>query len=109
MRYATTDQRAGRFKRPVRRAVATGLAAVAIGCDTTPRVERGGTAVVGGYVDIRTMNPFATITDLNKAFERYALYMPLVMLDSTLTPRPWLAMSWDTAAAGADSLDITFH
>ena len=47
-----------------------------------------GTAVIGGYVDIRTMNPIATITDLNKALERYALYMPLVMLDSALGGRP---------------------
>jgi peptide/nickel transport system substrate-binding protein len=70
---------------------------------------RGGTAVVAGYVDIRTMNPFATITDLNKALERYALYMPLVMLDSTLTPVPWLAESWDTTASGPDSLVLTFR
>jgi peptide/nickel transport system substrate-binding protein len=72
-------------------------------------VRRGGTAVVAGYVDIRTMNPFSTITDLNKALERFALYMPLVMLDSTLTPRPWLAASWDTVAVGADSLALTFR
>ncbi|MGH7463817.1 MAG: ABC transporter substrate-binding protein [Longimicrobiales bacterium] len=71
--------------------------------------ETGGTAVIGGYVDIRTMNPIATITDLNKALERYALYTPLVMLDSALTPRPWLAESWDTAAVGADSLGLTFR
>jgi peptide/nickel transport system substrate-binding protein len=69
----------------------------------------GGTAVVAGYVDIRTMNPFATITDLNKALERYALYMPLVMLDSALTPVPWLAESWDTVPAGPDSLALTFR
>ena len=69
----------------------------------------GGTAVIGGYVDIRTMNPLATITDLNKALERYALYAPLVMLDSTLNPRPWLAESWDTAAIGTDSLALTFR
>lgn len=69
----------------------------------------GGTAVIGGYVDIRGMNPLATITDLNKALERYALYMPLVMLDSTLTPQPWLAERWDTVAIGADSLLLTFE
>jgi peptide/nickel transport system substrate-binding protein len=69
---------------------------------------RGGTAVIGGYVDIRTMNPFATITDLNKALERYALYMPLVMLDSTLQPQPWLAASWDTTAITPDSVALTF-
>jgi peptide/nickel transport system substrate-binding protein len=71
--------------------------------------QTGGTAVIGGYVDIRTMNPIATITDLNKAIERYALYAPLVMLDDELTPQPWLAESWDTTAVGADSLELTFR
>lgn len=72
-------------------------------------VVTGGTAVIGGYVDIRTMNPIATITDLNKAIERYALYAPLIMLDSALAPQPWLATSWDTVSAGADSLALTFR
>jgi peptide/nickel transport system substrate-binding protein len=69
----------------------------------------GGTAVVAGYVDIRGMNPFATVTDLNKALERYALYMPLVLLDSALAPVPWLAESWDTTTLGADSLAVRFR
>jgi peptide/nickel transport system substrate-binding protein len=69
----------------------------------------GGTAVVAGYVDIRTMNPLATITDLNKALQRYALYAPLIMLDASLAPVPWLAESWDTVAVGADSLTLTFR
>jgi peptide/nickel transport system substrate-binding protein len=93
------------------------LGALATGCTERGRTasdaegspRTGGTAVIGGYVDIRTMNPIATITDLNKAIERYALYAPLVMLDSALTPRPWLAQSWDTAAVGTDSLDLTFR
>jgi peptide/nickel transport system substrate-binding protein len=69
----------------------------------------GGTAVVAGYVDIRTMNPFAGATDLNKALQRFALYAPLVMLDSTLAPVPWLAEAWDTVAVGVDSLALTFR
>lgn len=85
----------------------TGRNGAASGGDGPP--QDGGTAVIGGYVDIRTMNPIATVTDLNKAIERYALYMPLVMLDSTLTPQPWLAQSWDTTAVGSDSLGLTFH
>ena len=93
------------------------LFALVLGCternrgasDNDGPPQNGGTAVIGGYVDIRTMNPIATITDLNKAIERYALYMPLVMLDSTLTPQPWLAQSWDTTAVGADSLELSFQ
>jgi peptide/nickel transport system substrate-binding protein len=73
------------------------------------RSRRGGSAVIGGYVDIRTMNPFATITDLNKALERYALFAPLVMLDERLQPQPWLAEAWDTTAVGTDSLDLSFR
>jgi peptide/nickel transport system substrate-binding protein len=76
---------------------------------TDARPVEGGTAVIGGYVDIRTMNPFAATTDLNKALVRFALFMPLVMLDERLTPQPWLAESWDTVGAGPDSLDLTFH
>jgi peptide/nickel transport system substrate-binding protein len=76
---------------------------------SSPAPELGRTAVIGGYVDIRSMNPFATITDLGKAFQRHALYMPLVMLDSTLTPQPWLAESWDTTRIGTDSLALTFR
>jgi peptide/nickel transport system substrate-binding protein len=69
---------------------------------------RGGTAVVAGYVELRAMNPLSSITDLNKALERYAVYTPLLMLDSALTPQPWLAQAWDTTAAGPDSLQLTF-
>ena len=69
----------------------------------------GGTAVIGGYVDIRSLNPFAGITDLSKAIARYALFLPLVMLDERLEPQPWLAQSWDTIAVGTDSLALTMH
>lgn len=86
----------------------------AVGCgnddpSTQPQVRRGGTAVIGGYVEIRGLSPFTSITDLNKALERYALYTPLIMLDAELAPRPWLAESWDTVPAGRDSLLLTFR
>jgi peptide/nickel transport system substrate-binding protein len=71
--------------------------------------RRGGSAVIAGYVEIRGLSPFTSITDLNKALERYALFMPLVMLDSALTPVPWLAESWDTVSIGADSLLLSFR
>jgi peptide/nickel transport system substrate-binding protein len=70
---------------------------------------RGGTAVIAGYVELRGMNPLVTLTDLNRALERHALYMPLVMLDSALAPRPWLAESWDTVAVATDSVLLTFR
>jgi peptide/nickel transport system substrate-binding protein len=89
---------------------AAAAALAAAGCsDRPPSAARGGTAVLGGYVEVRALNPLSSITDLNKALERYALYMPLIMLDSALVPRPWLAAAWDTTAVGADSLLLTFR
>jgi peptide/nickel transport system substrate-binding protein len=73
----------------------------------TPRT--GGTVVISGYYELRSMNPLATSGDLNLAIERYALYTPLVKYDSLLHVVPWLASSWDTVRVGADSLDLTFH
>jgi peptide/nickel transport system substrate-binding protein len=91
-------------------AAAVGLALAACGERAAEEgVRRGGVAVIGGYVDIRTMNPFATITDLNKALERYALYTPLIQLDERLEPQPWLAEAWDTTALGSDSLVLRFR
>jgi peptide/nickel transport system substrate-binding protein len=82
------------------------------GCDDRAGPDaavRGGTAVIAGYVDIRTLNPLTSITDLSKSIERYALYTPLLLPDSTLVLQPWLAQSWDTVAAGPDSLLLTFR
>jgi ABC-type transport system substrate-binding protein len=70
---------------------------------------RGGTAVIGMYVELRTMNPFGTLPDVNKALERYALYTPLVVFDAQQRPQPWLAQSWDTVRVSPDSLQLTFH
>lgn len=97
---------------PLLRPVLATLALVCAGCGERSAEDAaisGGTAVVAGYVDIRGMNPFSTVTDLNKALERYALYTPLLMLDSVLELRPWLAESWDTVPQGADSLQLTFR
>jgi peptide/nickel transport system substrate-binding protein len=73
------------------------------------RPHNGGTAVISGYYELRNMNPLATSGDLNLAIERYALFTPLVRYDSSLHVTPWLAASFDTARAGTDSLDLTFH
>jgi len=70
---------------------------------------RGGMAVMGMYVELRTMNPFGTLPDINKALERYALYTPLILFDAEQQPRPWLAESWDTVRVAPDSLELTFH
>jgi len=101
----------GILRTPVRLTLAVLAAACLLaGCARQEaELRRGGTAVIGGYVELRALNPLASLTDLNKALERYALYTPLVMLDSALVPRPWLAESWDTASLGRDSLLLTFR
>jgi peptide/nickel transport system substrate-binding protein len=107
-----TERRTGAAR--IRPAALALLAMIGSGCADRDRTgsdepRYGGTAVIAGYVEIRGFNPFATITDVNKALERYALFTPLVMLDSTLTPVPWLAEAWDTASIGSDSLLLTFR
>ena len=55
------------------------LPALLAGCErgTPNRAPRtGGTAVIAGYVDLRTMNPLYTLPDVNKALERHALAPP---------------------------------
>jgi peptide/nickel transport system substrate-binding protein len=99
-----------RGKRGIFPTAAAAAAVVLAACaPEQPRQVRGGAAVIAGYVDLRAMNPLASITDLNKALERYALYAPLVLLDSALVPRPWLAEAWDTTAIGTDSLLLRFR
>lgn len=105
------ETKGGILHTPVRLALAVLVAACAlVGCGRQDAEQRrGGTAVIGGYVELRSLNPFSSLTDLNKALERYALYTPLVMLDSALVPQPWLAEGWDTTAVGRDSLLLTFR
>ncbi|HSJ14624.1 MAG TPA: ABC transporter substrate-binding protein, partial [Longimicrobiales bacterium] len=73
----------------------------------TPRI--GGTAVIAGYVELRTMNPLYTLPDVNKALERYALFTPLLRFDAGQHPEPRLATSWDTVRFAPDSLALTFR
>lgn len=80
------------------------------GCgDGAERARRGGTAVIGGYVDLRTMNPLHTTPDIAKALQRYALYTPLLVFDEQQRPQPRLAERWDTVRIAPDSLELTFH
>ena len=88
------------------------LPALLAGCErgTPNRAPRtGGTAVIAGYVDLRTMNPLYTLPDVNKALERHALFTPLLRFDAAQRPEPRLATSWDTVRIAPDSLALTFH
>lgn len=93
----------------VRMALATALIAAACGDGAGNGVNGNGTVVVGGYVDIRSMNPFISLGDINQQLERYVLFTPLLHLDERLRYVPRLAERWDTTRTAGDSLDLTFH
>ena len=94
----------------MRTALATMTAVIGLaGCDEGARPAGGGTVVVGGYVDIRTMNPFVSLGDVNQQLQRFLLFTPLLELDEELRYRPRLAERWDTVRISADSIDLTMH
>lgn len=77
---------------------------------STPEAERyGGTAVIGGIVDLPTMNALATKESFVHTVQNEVLFMPVLRYDAALNPIPWLAERWDTARVGPDSLQLTFH
>lgn len=95
--------------RPVTLLMLVALLTAAACGDGAERARRGGTAVIGGYVDLRTMNPLHTTPDIAKALQRHALYTPLLVFDGTQQPQPRLAERWDTVRVAPDTLELTFH
>ena len=84
-------------------------ALVPAGCGEERHGAGGGTVVVGGYVDIRTMNPFVSLGDVNQQLQRFLLFTPLLALDEELRYVPRLAERWDTVRVSADSIDLTMY
>lgn len=75
-----------------------------------PEAERyGGTATIGLFGDISSLNSL-TSSDANaNNVMRDILLMTLVKYDEQLNPVPYLAESWDTVRVAGDSLDLTFR
>jgi peptide/nickel transport system substrate-binding protein len=69
----------------------------------------GGTAIVGTYGDLQTMNALVNQDANSNAIQRDLLFMTLVRYDDKLNPVPWLAERWDTARVKPDTLELTFH
>lgn len=80
------------------------------GGDDVPRAQRyGGTAVIGSYSDLQSMNAL-TSSDANaNMIQRDVLFMTLVLYDDSIRPVPYLAERWDTTRVAGDSLELTFH
>lgn len=81
----------------------------AAGADVPDSLRFGGTATVGSFADLQSMNALATSDAYSTQVQQYILFMPLVKYDAARRPIPWLAERWDTVRVAGDSLDLTFH
>ena len=77
--------------------------------EVADRERYGGTAVVGSYGDLQTMNSLVSSDYDSSQIQREVLFMPLVKYNEDLEPIPWLAERWDTVRVAPDSLELTFH
>ena len=57
--------------------------------------RRGATVLFASGADLQSINPLLTIHPLAHQIQRYVLLTTLARYDSALTPRPYLASSWD--------------
>ena len=108
---------------PLLRSLFAALASLLLltGCDSddgggaasggdVPEADRyGGTAVIGTYGDLQSMNALVSSDNNSNEIQRNVLYMPLIKYNESIEPIPWLAESWDTAYVAGDSIDLTFH
>lgn len=65
--------------------------AMAAACVPAPRRD---VVVLASGAPLEGMNPLATVHPLSRQLQRYALFVTLTRLDSTLTPRPYFARTW---------------
>lgn len=77
--------------------------------DVAEAERYGGTAVVGGYGDLQSMNALVSSDNSSNEIQRNMLFMPLIKYNEDIEPIPWLAERWDTVRATPDSIDLTFH
>jgi peptide/nickel transport system substrate-binding protein len=68
--------------------------------------RRGNTVILASGADLQSPNPLLTVHPLAKQVQRYALLVTLVRYDSTLTPEPYLARSWEWSS---DRTALTFR
>jgi peptide/nickel transport system substrate-binding protein len=68
--------------------------------------QRGNTVLFASGADLQSINPLLTVHPLARQVQRYVLLTTLARYDSTLTPRPYLARSWEWSAGRTG---LTFH
>jgi peptide/nickel transport system substrate-binding protein len=74
-------------------------------CGSTAE-RRGPTVLFASGADLQSINPLLTVHPLARQVQRYVLLTTLARYDSTLTPRPYLARSWEWST---DRRRLTFH
>jgi peptide/nickel transport system substrate-binding protein len=79
--------------------------AAAAGCGPSAD-RRGATVLFASGADLQSINPLLTVHPLARQIQRYVLLLTLARYDSTLTPRPYLARSWEWTT---DHRRLTFH
>jgi peptide/nickel transport system substrate-binding protein len=77
--------------------------------DVPDSLKYGGTATIGAYADLQSMNALTSSDNNSGQVQREMLFMPLVKYNEKIEPAPWLAERWDTVRVAPDSIDLTFH
>ena len=68
--------------------------------------RRGATVLFASGADLQSINPLLTVHPLARQVQRYVLLTTLARYDSSLTPQPYLARSWEWSG---DRRRLTFH
>jgi peptide/nickel transport system substrate-binding protein len=79
------------------------------GDEVPDSLRYGGTAIIGAYGDLQTMNSLTNTDAYSYAIQRDLLFMTLVRYGDKLEVVPWLAERWDTVRVKPDTLELTFH
>ena len=81
------------------------IAMFATACGSTAE-RRGNTVLFASGADLQSINPLLTVHPLARQVQRYVLLTTLARYDTSLTPRPYLARSWEWSP---DRRTLTFH
>jgi peptide/nickel transport system substrate-binding protein len=81
------------------------LAVLVCGCGSSA-ARRGETVLFASGADLQSINPLLTVHPLARQVQRHVLLTTLARYDSTLSPTPYLARSWDWSP---NRRHLTFH
>lgn len=82
------------------------LCALLVSACGSNAARRGDTVLFASGADLQSINPLLTVHPLARQVQRHVLLTTLARYDSTLTPQPYLARSWEWSP---DRRALTFH